>query len=87
VGLLRNHVGNIILKEREYLKDTAAGTKINIDSFKDNLSGLIIVEVDFDSLEASKEFVLPDFLQKGAQEVTEDKQYSNRSLALNGLPG
>ena len=85
--LLKNHVGDLIVKERDYLKDAPEGAKIIIDRFKDNLLGLIIVEVDFDSWAASKEFVLPDFLQKGAKEVTEDKRYSNSALALNGLPG
>lgn len=84
--LLKNRIGEIIIKEREYLKENPDGTKIIIDRFKGEMMGLIIAKIDFDSMEVAEDFVLPDYLQIGVKEITEDKRYSNQSLALKGLP-
>ena len=54
-----------------------------IDIFGEPLKGLQLVEVEFDSLEESSTFVPPDWF---GEEVTEDRRYKNRQLALHGLP-
>ncbi len=54
-----------------------------LDRFYDHLAGLILVEVEFDSVEISSSFVPPDWF---GTEVTEDKRYKNKSLAVRGIP-
>ncbi len=59
------------------------GLNYEIDVFKGDLAPLKILEIEFDSVAASREFNVPDFV---AREVTEDKAYKNAALALMGLP-
>jgi CYTH domain-containing protein len=54
-----------------------------LDLFDGGLAGLRLVEVEFPSVEASRVFTPPDWF--GA-EVTEDKRYKNKWLAVNGIP-
>jgi CYTH domain-containing protein len=54
-----------------------------LDCFDAELAGLELVEVEFPSVEASSLFTPPDWF--GA-EVTEDKRYKNKQLAVNGIP-
>lgn len=55
-----------------------------LDRFDDELTGLVLVEVEFASVEASRRFVPPDWF---GLEVTEDERYKNKSLAVYGVPG
>ncbi len=60
------------------------GTLIyEIDIFNGDLSPLQILEIEFNSVEASQEFIAPDYVEK---EVTDNKAYKNAALALKGLP-
>ena len=54
-----------------------------VDIFGEPLKGLQLVEVEFDSVEQSNTFMPPDWF---GNEVTEDRRYKNRQLALHGLP-
>lgn len=54
-----------------------------VDIFEGPLAGLLIVEIEFDSPEASERFRAPAWL--GA-EVTGDQRFENRSLAEGSLP-
>jgi adenylate cyclase len=54
-----------------------------IDHFKGSLEPLIMLEVEFESLEASREFAVPTY---AGREVTEDEGYKNATLAVHGLP-
>jgi CYTH domain-containing protein len=56
---------------------------LEIDIFSGNLEPLMLLEVEFTSLMASRSFGLPDY---GLREVTEDPAYNNARLALCGLP-
>jgi CYTH domain-containing protein/CHAD domain-containing protein len=56
---------------------------IELDVFGGDLDGLVIAEVEFDSVEASDAFEPPAWF---GREVTEDGRYSNASLARHGLP-
>ena len=56
---------------------------IELDVYSGALSGLLTAEVEFPSLEASAAFHPPPWL---GQEITEDKRYKNKNLALDGLP-
>lgn len=59
------------------------GHTLEIDIFSGALTSLIILEVEFSSVEESRSFKSPDFVMK---EVTEDKSYKNAALATRGLP-
>lgn len=54
-----------------------------LDVFYGSLGGLIMAEVEFDSIEECDAFVPPKWF---GREVTDDKRYTNHSLALHGLP-
>ncbi len=56
---------------------------IQLDIYQGNLNGFKTVEVEFDSEEECNKFTPPDWFEK---EVTDDKKYSNKHLATNGLP-
>lgn len=65
-----------------YLVDENGHT-LEIDIFSGALTSLIVLEVEFSSVEASRQFKIPDFVLK---EVTADKTYKNAALATCGLP-
>lgn len=46
-----------------------------------NIDGLVVVEVEFSSIETASNFRVPTWFGK---EVTYDKQYKNKNLALRG---
>ena len=54
-----------------------------LDIFGGRLSGLQLVEVEFDSVAQSSAFMPPTWF---GDEVTEDSRYKNQQLALCGLP-
>jgi adenylate cyclase len=56
---------------------------IELDEFGGELDGLLVAEVEFDSLQASELFEGPAWL---GRDVTEDPAYSNRTLAERGRP-
>lgn len=56
---------------------------IELDVFAGDLDGLVVAEVEFDSVSASDDFEPPAWF---GRDVTDDGRYSNASLALHGLP-
>lgn len=54
-----------------------------IDRYSGELRGLVVVEVEFDSLASASAFLPPSWF---GREVTGDVRYSNASLALTGPP-
>jgi CYTH domain-containing protein len=54
-----------------------------LDLFEGDLDGLTLVEVEFDSVEISRAFDPPDWF---GFDVTEDKRYKNKHLAVYGIP-
>jgi adenylate cyclase len=56
---------------------------IELDEFGGELEGLLVAEVEFDSLRASELFEEPEWL---GREVTSDPAYANRMLAERGRP-
>jgi CYTH domain-containing protein/CHAD domain-containing protein len=56
---------------------------IELDVFAGDLDGLVVAEVEFDSISASDDFEPPAWF---GPEVTDDGRYTNASLALHGLP-
>lgn len=55
-----------------------------VDRFDGDLTGLLLVEVEFASLEEASQFIPPDWF---GTDVTEDHRYKNRHLAVHGIPG
>lgn len=56
---------------------------VEIDVFHGELSGLLLLEVEFDSEEAARGFMAPDWF---GTEVTGNPAYSNAALSEAGLP-
>ena len=65
-----------------YLAPSATG-EIEVDVFEGELTGMIIVEMEFDSEAESDGFDPPEWL---GREVTGDDRYANETLAVHGLP-
>jgi adenylate cyclase len=56
---------------------------LELDVYHGRLDGLLIAEVEFDSLAEATAFVPPGWLER---EVTDDPRYKNKRLATEGLP-
>lgn len=56
---------------------------IELDIYHDNLDGLMSAEVEFSSEEAANKFIAPDWF---GDDVTDDKRYKNKNLAVKGVP-
>lgn len=86
-----NMVGDQKLEKVRYVRkvydernpELSEGYLIELDQFGGELEGLMLVEVEFDSEEAARRFVAPDWF---GMDVTDDSRFSNYSLAVNGLP-
>jgi CYTH domain-containing protein len=59
------------------------GLVAEVDVYDGALTGLVVAEVELDSLDAAERFSPPAWL---GREVTGDKRWSNRSLADRGRP-
>lgn len=55
----------------------------NLDVYRGKLKGLKIVEVEFESIKEADSFTPPSWFGK---EVTYDKRYKNKNLAVKGKP-
>ncbi|MCG8480021.1 MAG: CYTH domain-containing protein [Spirochaetales bacterium] len=51
---------------------------IELDVYRGVLSGLVVAEVEFESIEAARAFEAPEWFDR---EVTEDRRYANQTLA------
>lgn len=57
---------------------------IELDVYRGALAGLLVAEVEFVSEAESQAFSPPKWF---GEEVTEDKRYKNKNLAVHGMPG
>ena len=71
-----------ISKRRHYVP-LDGGLTAEVDVYGGSLSGLVVVEVEFDSPETARAFAPPVWF---GREITDDKRFKNRALALVGLP-
>lgn len=71
--------GRLIEKSR-YLIPLEGKLTAELDIFEGNLAPLIIVEVEFDSLDAANSFIPPEWF---GEDVTESRKYHNSNLALS----
>jgi CYTH domain-containing protein len=56
---------------------------VEVDVFGGTLNGLVIAEVEFESIDAAHAFVPPSWF---GREVTDEPLWNNASLALHGRP-
>jgi CYTH domain-containing protein len=80
-------VGNVILKDRYSIPSVACGLyrpplTFEIDLYLGALARLMILEVEFPDMASAEAFVIPDVMGE-ALEVTHDKRYRNKNLALH----
>lgn len=71
--------GRLIEKYR-YLIPLDGKLTAELDIFEGDLAPLIIVEVEFDSLDAANSFIPPEWF---GEDVTESRKYHNSNLALS----
>ena len=79
---LKNRIGRVITKDRYIFR--LNNNPCNIDVFKDDLNGLCTFEIEFSDENEAVYFKLPAFLEQFCQaDVTCDKRYKNKFLAIN----
>jgi CYTH domain-containing protein len=74
--------GRRVVKTR-HLVPLEGGLTAEVDVYEGDLGGLVTAEVEFASEEESAAFAPPAWL---GREVTGDRRYANRSLAVEGAP-
>ena len=74
--LLAKADGRVIVKDRYHIP--CGEYTVELDVFGGDLAPLVIVEVEFPSVEAAGAFVPPDWF---GEDVTEDPAYSNSNLS------
>lgn len=74
---LSTKVDGLLITKTRYLLPYESHI-IELDIFKGPLDGLIMAEVEFDSIDASKDFIAPTWFLK---EVTKDSRYQNNRLS------
>ena len=69
--------GNIIKKLR-YFIPLENNLIAELDIYQDQLEGLMVVEVEFPSINHARNFMVPNWF---GTELTENKKYKNKNLA------
>lgn len=69
--------------KKERLTATVGGQTVAVDVYRGPLAGLIVVEVEFEDLDAARAFSPPQWF---VRELTDDASYSNQRLAIEGMP-
>lgn len=80
--LLSSLPGNTLRKTRHSL-GKVDGADVFVDVFDGPLTGLIMAEAEFGSMEEMERYPMPDF---AIREVTRDVRYTGGRLARDGLP-
>ena len=75
--LIDYKIGRTIVKHR--YKVPVGKYVAEVDKYLDDLEGLLVVEVEFKSLEDANNFVMPSWFGK---EITDDLRYMNDNLAI-----
>jgi CYTH domain-containing protein len=81
----KNAIGQHISKKRYLLLNN--GEKYSLDKYQKNLKNLYLLEVEFKNQSNFNKFTVPEkFKNYVIKEVTNDKRYQKRNLALLGNP-
>ncbi len=75
---LKEKKDGILISKKRYLIPIENGLKIELDVFDAPYEGLMVAEVEFESLEDAKAYTPPDWFGK---DVTEDPKYKNAVMA------
>ena len=73
--------GRRVLKTRYFIP--LDGETVELDVYEGDLDGLVTAEVEFPDEASARAFVAPEWL---GRDVTDDKRYGNRVLAVDGIP-
>lgn len=79
---LLTKIDGLLISKTRYLIPLDDNLVAELDIFEDDLHGLQLVEVEFDSVENANTFVAPDWF---GEDVTHSGQYHNSYLSQNGL--
>ena len=71
------------VEKTRYKGGLSGGLQFELDVFHGELDGLLLVEVEFASVDAANQFSAPDWF---GQDVTSNKGYKNKALAVKGRP-
>lgn len=73
----------IVIEKTRYLVPLDGGLTAELDVFEGELNGLVLVEVEFETVEDAENFCPPDWF---GEDVTNSSVYHNSNLSRNGLP-
>jgi|SRR5437588_7182286 len=71
------------LQKVRYLMPVPDGPVIELDVYREELDGLMVAEIEFESPEAAAAFEPPAWF---GREVSDDPAYKNNRLAMDGVP-
>ena len=72
----------IVIAKTRYLIPLDNGLTAELDIFEEALEGLLLVEVEFSSIEEANAFIAPEWF---GEDVTNDGRYHNSYLSQHGL--
>ena len=79
---LRPKIDGLLIAKTRYLIPLNDKLTAELDIFEEDLKGLVIVEVEFDSIEEANAFTSPDWFR---EDVTNSGKYHNSYLSQHGL--
>lgn len=79
---LRPKIDGLLIAKTRYLIPLDGKLTAELDVFEEDLSGLTIVEVEFDTVEEANAFTAPDWF---GEDVTNSGKYHNSYLSRHGL--
>jgi adenylate cyclase len=71
------------IEKTRYLGNLEDHLIFELDVFSGRLASLILVEVEFETVNAATNFTPPAWF---GLDVTDDKRFKNKTLAMNGQP-
>lgn len=74
-------IDGLLIEKTRYLIPLDAGLTAELDVFEGSLAPLLLVEVEFDSVEAANSFIPPEWF---GEDVTNSGKYQNSSLSRQG---
>ena len=80
-SLIQKREGMTLYKDRYKINDD--GMLLEIDIFKNELEGLVLMEIEFESEKEAHNYKEPDWVIRN---VTDDVRYKNGHLAKDGIP-
>lgn len=75
-------IDGILIEKNRYLIPIHDGLTAELDVFEGKLSSLVLVEVEFESIEAANSFVAPEWF---GEDVTHSGKYQNSYLSQHTL--